>query len=133
MALFDNIKKLFQKKPSKVVDTTVFHIISLEEIKKKYEADDVNGAAKDLKMLLERYGKRKNRNHKFKGREFVDFVLGSKHKDLKNVGYTHWQNIGQIIEANHSKVYPYYKQKLKDAIDFYSKEIRDLNTITFVI
>ena len=132
MALLDKIKKMFQKKaPAK--EPLIYRVVSLLEIEKKYEADDFVGAAKDLKMLLDFYGKRKNKKHKFKGREFIDFILSSKHKDLKNAGFMHWQNVAQIIQSNHAKVYPYYKKKLRDALDFFSKEIHDLHVITMRI
>jgi len=129
MALLDKIKKMFQKK-DRVKENQTYRIVSLSEIEKKYEADDFVSAAKDLKTLLDFYGKRKNRNHKFKGREFIDFILSSKHKDLKNAGFMHWQDLAQIIQSNQAKVYPYYKKKLRDALDFFSKEIRDLNVIS---
>lgn len=133
MKFFDNVKKLFQKKPKKESEPLNYRVISLDEIRKKFDEDDINNAARDLKTLLDLYGKRINKKHRYKGREFIDFILGSKHKDLKNVGYLHWQNVVQIIEANRPKVYPYYKQKLKEAIDFFSKEIRDINNLSFTI
>jgi len=132
MALLEKIKNMFQKKAS-IQENSIQHTISLSEIQKKYDADDLINAAKDLKMLLDFYGKRKSRKHKFKGREFIDFILGSKHKELKNTGFMHWQNVTQIIQSNQTKAYPYNKKKLKDAIDFFSKEIRDLNIISVQI
>ncbi|MDD3477657.1 MAG: hypothetical protein PHP32_02165 [Candidatus Izemoplasmatales bacterium] len=133
MAFFDKIKQLFTGKAANADEASLYRTVSLEEIRKHYDADELNVAAKDLKLLLELYGKRKSKKHKFKGREFIDFILGSKHKDQKNAGFQHWQNIVQIIESNKTKAYPYYKEKMKDAIDFFSKEIRDINGISIEV
>ena len=102
-------------------------------MEKKYELEDLVGSAKDLKSLLEINGRRKKQNHRYKGREFISFILSNKHKDLKNKGYTHWQNINQIIQLNHTKVYPYHKGNLRNAMDFFEKEIKGIYAIDVVL
>lgn len=124
MAIIDKIKNLFKKDIKDNLD-----LISVDSIKSKFEHEDYMGAAKDLKILLEKYGRRKRKNHRYKGREFVYFILSNKHKDLKNVGYTHWENINQFIRLNQEKVYPYHKNNLQSAIDFFLKEIKGLYEI----
>lgn len=61
------------------------------------------------------------------------FVLSNKHKNLKNVGHTHWVNINKIIQSRKQAVYPYHKQNLRNAIDFFKKEIKSLNTLKVYI
>jgi len=128
MALLDTIKGWFSKKPK---DTSKKEIderrVSVSTMEHKFEEDDLVGAAKDLKTLLETYGKGKKKNHRYKGREFIYFILSNKHKDLKNTGYLHWKNVVQIISLNHDKVYPYHKNNLRNAIDFFRTEIKSIN------
>lgn len=104
-------------------------VISVSSMEAKYDEEDYMGAAKELILLLEQYGRRKNKNHRNKGRDFAHFILGSKHKDLKNIGYTHWQNLNKFIELNQVKVYPYHKTNLRNAMDFFKKQIKGLNEI----
>lgn len=134
MTFFEKLKGLFQSKEPKAKKTTEKASEKTERItvitmEKKYEEDDLVGAAKDLKALLEYYGTRKKKNHRYKGREFIHFLLSNKHKDLKNIGYEHWQNINRIIQQNQDKVYPYHKNNLRKAMDFYESEIRDLKNM----
>jgi hypothetical protein len=130
MAFFDSIKNWFQKDPDKKKDVELEpNRVSIFTMETKYDSDDLVGAAKDLKVLLELYGASKKQNHRYKGREFIYFILSSKHKDLKTIGYTHWKNINQIITLNHKKAYPYHKINLRNAMDFFKKEIRSLNNI----
>lgn len=128
MALLDTIKGWFSKKPK---DTSKKEFderrVSVSTMEHKFEEDDLVGAAKDLKTLLETYGKGKKKNHRYKGREFIYFILSNKHKDLKNTGYLHWKNVVQIISLNHDKVYPYHKNNLRNAIDFFRTEIKSIN------
>ncbi|MDC7243698.1 MAG: hypothetical protein PQJ44_07160 [Sphaerochaetaceae bacterium] len=105
------------------------HRISVDNMEARFAQDDLVGAAKDLKQLLEFYGYSKKHNHRYKGRSFIHFILSNKHKNLKNIGYTHWQNINQIIILNHKKVYPYHKQNLREAMDFFKKEVKNINSI----
>ncbi len=130
MAFLDKIKeKLANKSPKPKKSYLDSDRISVYTMEEKYETDDLVGASKDLKRLLEEYGERKKKNHRYKGREFIHFILSNKHKDLKNTGYKHWQNINQIITANYDKVYPYHKENLKKAMDFFRKEIKSINTL----
>nr|HPJ23916.1 hypothetical protein [Bacillota bacterium] len=75
MTIFNKIKDLFKKDPtekkSKPIDLTRVSVFSME---KKFEAEDLVGAAKDLKLLLESYGRSKKKNHRYKGREFIFFI-----------------------------------------------------------
>lgn len=130
MALIDSIKKVFKKSESKEKKERVeIQRVSIASMEEKFEAEDLVGAAKDLKMLLEIFGDRKKQNHRYKGREFIYFILSNKHKELKNIGYKHWQNITQIIQLNQTKVYPYHKNNLRNAIDFFKKEIKGISEI----
>ena len=104
----------------------VLNYISIKSMETKFENDDLMGAAKDLKSLLEAYGKRKSKNHRYKGRVFISFILGNKHQDLKNTGYNHWENLTEYIRLNHSKVYPYHKKNIREAMTFFEKEIKGL-------
>ncbi len=132
MAFLNTIKEWFQKKNDKskelLEDTKR---VSVPIMEKRFEAEDLVGAAKDLRNLLEIYGRSKKKSHRYKGREFIYFILSNKHKDLKNIGYTHWQNINQIIQLNHKKVYPYHKNNLRKAMTFFETEIKGINAIDF--
>ena len=77
--------------------------VNVTLMEKKFEADDLVGSAIILKHLLEIFGEQKKQNHRLKGREFIQFILSSKHKDLKAIGYTHWENINKIIHLNKYK------------------------------
>jgi hypothetical protein len=130
MAFIDKIKGFFKKsgsKSSKAKETPNY--ISIMSMETKFENDDLIGAAKDLKSLLEAYGRRKRKNHRYKGREFIYFVLSNKHKDLKNIGYTHWQHLDQYIKLNTTKVYPYHKKNIRNAMSFFEKEVKGLSEI----
>jgi hypothetical protein len=107
-----------------------FNVTVMEQ---RFDADDIVGAAYVLRTLLEKYGQNKKKDHRYKGREFIHFILYSKHKDLKNLGYKHWQNINKVIHSNHKQVYPYHKENVRKAIDFFQREIKALNSIDFTI
>lgn len=128
MALLDTIKGWFSKGPKdgskKEIDERRVSVSTMEH---KFEEDDLVGAAKDLKTLLETYGEGKKKNHRNKGREFIYFILSNKHKDLKSTGYLHWKNVMQIINLNQKKVYPYHKNNLRNAIDFFRTEVKSIN------
>jgi len=126
MSVIEKLKKLFKKSPEKKVD---YNQISLMSVEKKFEEEDYLGAAKDLKTILEYYGRRKRKNHRYKGREFIHFILSNKHKELKNVGYYHWQNLTEFDKLTHGKAYPYHQKNLRKAIDFFEKEIKSLANI----
>ena len=128
MSFFDKIKSIFTSGNTVENDENLVSIITMEE---KYKQDDLVGAARDLKMLLEEYGRRKRHNHRYKGRQFIHFILSNKHKNLKNAGYQHWQNIDKILFLNTDTVYPYHKKNLRKAMDFFEKEIRNLDNIIF--
>jgi len=125
--IFESFKNLFKGKEK--VSKEGVRIINVREMEKQYEADDLTGAASILIELLEIYGVRKKKNHRLKGREFIHFILSHKHKDLKNIGYTHWQNINKIVHLNHDKAYPYHKENLRSAMDFFRKEIKSINAL----
>ncbi len=130
MALFSKLKERSEAKKKKIKEEDLSSgRVSVYTMEAKFESEDLVGAARDLKSLLEIYGIRKKKNHRYKGREFIHFILSSKHKDLKSTGYKHWQNINQIIILNHKTVYPFHKQNLRDAMTFFEKEIKGLNTI----
>ncbi len=132
VSVLNKVKSWFTKSPSKQKEKRdPLYRVSIYSIEKKFEAEDLVGAARDLKGLLEYYGRRKKKNHRNKGREFIHFILSNKHKDLKSIGYKHWQNINSIIQNNYQKVYPYHKQNLREAMDFYEKEIRSLKTMYY--
>ena len=81
MAFLDTIKGWFAKKPKDQNNKdSDFYRVSVSTMEKKYEEEDLVGAAKDLKILLEKYGKGKKKNHRYKGREFIYFILSNKHK-----------------------------------------------------
>lgn len=128
MAIFSKNKDKSAKELNKNLEK-----VSVTSMEAKFEADDLVGASKDLKHLLEYYGRSKKHNHRYKGRSFIYFILSNKHKNLKNAGYIHWQNINQIIQLNHSKVYPYHKKNLRNAMDFYEKEVKSINNMNISI
>ncbi|MBI9010117.1 MAG: hypothetical protein JEZ05_08795 [Tenericutes bacterium] len=133
MAFLDKIKnwvKNITERTPKVEDPSR---VTVDIMEAKFEKDDLVGAAKDLKNLLEAYGFRKKKNHRYKGRTFIHFILSNKHKDLKTTGYKHWQNLNQIIILNQTKVYPYHKQNLRKAMDFFEKEIRSITQIDILV
>lgn len=121
MALFSK-----NKKEEKLQDESIVSVYSME---KKFEDENLVEAAKDLKLLLEYYAHKKKKNHRYKGRNFIYFILSNKHKNLKNSGYVHWQNINSIIQLNHKKVYPYHQTNLRNAMDFFKKEVKSINTL----
>lgn len=128
--MLEKIKQIFAKKEKNLPSPeTLGNTLSVMAMESKYEADDLVGAAKDLKELLEYYGRRKKQNHRYKGRMFIHFLLSHKHKNLKNTGYIHWQNINQIIQLNQKKVYPYHKNNLRKAMDFFEKEVKGISEI----
>jgi len=128
------LRKLLMKTPKhKEESTEGLMRVNVTLMEKKYEADDLVGSAIILKHLLEIFGEQKKQNHRQKGREFIHFILSNKHKDLKTVGYTHWQNINKIIHLNQTKPYPYHKENLRKAIDFFKKELKGLNAIDMEI
>lgn len=132
MAIFSKLFSKNKEKASKEKHTD-FEKVSVLSMEAKFEADDLVGAAKDLKHLLEYYGRSKKHNHRYKGRSFIYFILSNKHKNLKNAGYIHWQNINQIIQLNHSKVYPYHKKNLRNAMDFFKKEVKNINSMNITV
>ena len=128
--IFDSFKKFFKEKTAvsyRLEDG--LHRVNVTIMEKHYEADDFVGSSIILKHLLEIYGTKKKMNHRLKGRVFVHFILSNKHKNLKTIGYTHWQNINKIIHLNHAKTYPYHKNNLRKAMDFYKKELKSINSI----
>lgn len=128
--IFDSIKNVFKGK-DKVERTPQegLHVINVRELERLYEADNLTAAAAMLIDLLEVYGNRKKKNNRLKGREFIHMILSHKHKDLKNVGYTNWLNLTKIAHLTHNKSYPYYKENLRNAIDFFRKEISSINQL----
>ncbi len=102
--------------------------VSIEMVEARWEADDLVESAKDLKELIEYYGTRKKKNHRYKGRVFIEFILSNKHKNLKNTGYMHWEHINEIIQKNQTKVYPYNKENLRKAVDFFKSEVKSINS-----
>ena len=134
MSIFDKLKQRAENKKDErknlALESAICSVISMEA---KYDNDDLVGAAKDLKHLLEYYGTRKKQNHRYKGRAFIHFVLSNKHKDLKNTGYMHWENINRIIQLNQTKVYPYNKENLKKAIDFFKQEVKSINSYSIKV
>ena len=130
MAFTSKIKEWFKKKTTRTVDINEeSHRVSVSIMEKRFEVEDLVGTAKDLKNLLEIYGRSKKKTHRYKGREFIYFILSNKHKDLKNIGYKHWQNLNQIIQLNHTKVYPYHKKNLRNTMSFFEKEIKGISAI----
>ena len=103
--------------------------VSYSIIENTFEKGEFLESAVMLSALLEFYGEKKKKDHRYKGREFIHFILSAKHKDLKNVGYTHWVNIGKIIHSSKKAVYPYHQENLKHALEFFKKEIKSLNNI----
>ncbi|NLZ61562.1 MAG: hypothetical protein GX904_02055 [Acholeplasmataceae bacterium] len=127
MCFSDKIKNIFKRKPQTTEESDKQpDNLSVKSMEMKYENGDFIGAAKDLKNLLEEYGRRKMKNHRYKGRNFIYFLLSNKQKDLKNTGYLHWQNITDYLRLNQAKVYPYHKNNLRNAMDFFEKEVKGL-------
>jgi|AntAceMinimDraft_18_1070375.scaffolds.fasta_scaffold03411_7 hypothetical protein len=134
MTLIDTIKGWGKKgSPKTKKNTEEFQKVTVDTMEELFEKEDLVGAAKDLKMLLEYYGRGKKKNHRYKGREFMFFILSNKHKELKNTGYKHWQNVNQIIQLNQQKVYPFNKKNLREAMDFFEKEIRGISAIKITL
>lgn len=130
MAFWSKFKELFKKSKTKPDHAReVANYISVISMEHKFANDDLVGAARDLKSLLEVYGRRKRKNHRYKGRVFIYFLLSNKHKDLKNTGYTHWENLLDFIKSTQTKVYPYHKNNLRNAMTFFEKEIRGISEI----
>lgn len=103
--------------------------VSMYQIEHAYEKGEFLDAAEMLHILLEYYGEHKKKNHRYKGREFIHFILKTKHKDLKTIGYNHWVNLNKITHSSKKVIYPYHKQNLLNAIEFFKKEIKSLNNI----
>jgi hypothetical protein len=130
MGFIEKVKNFTKSIFTKSIDTEeIYNYISVPSMEAKYDEGDYMQAAKDLKLLLERYGKLKKKNHRRRGREFIHFILSNKHKDLKNAGYTHWENVEKFIKLNQIKVYEYHKKNLRNAMDFFEKEVKSLNEI----
>lgn len=127
--MFESFKGIFKGKPVTINDEEGIQRINVKVMEKLYEQDELTECAIMLKQLLEIYGNLKKKNHREKGREFVHFILSRKHKDLKNIGYTHWQNINKIIHLNQPGAYPYHKKNLRNAMDFYVKELKGIKVI----
>lgn len=104
-------------------------LVSYSVIESAFEKGEFLESALMLNTLLEFYGEKKKKDHRYKGREFIHFILSAKHKDLKNIGYTHWVNIGKIIHSSKKSVYPYHQENLKNAIEFFKKEIKSLSNL----
>jgi hypothetical protein len=128
--LFDKIKKSVKK--DTILDPhsdDELKRISVPSMEQRYQAGDIVGAALVLRTLLEAYGQGKKKNHRLKGREFIHFILSNKHKELKNLGYTHWKNINKVIHLNHTTTYPYHQENVRKAMDFFVKEIKGIRSI----
>ena len=129
MKLVERVKSFFERNKEEKEKVNYISLVSMEE---KFQKEDYMGAANELKTLLEKYGRRKSKNHRYKGREFIYFILSNKHKDLKNTGYTHWENINDFIKLNQTKVYPYHVTNLRNAMDFFEKEVKSLRDIKII-
>ncbi|QMS85337.1 hypothetical protein [Candidatus Xianfuyuplasma coldseepsis] len=123
------LRQVFGARDFNKENDQLLHTISVQAMDARYEFGDMIGAANVLRMLLEMYGERKKQNHRQKGRKFIEFILSSKHQDLKNVGYKHWQNINKLIHLNQPKVYPYHQKNLEQAIAFFKKEVKGIHQI----
>ncbi|MDC0558957.1 hypothetical protein OAO42_00945, partial [Candidatus Izimaplasma bacterium] len=78
---FDSLKSIFKRKQSESDQLDEgLHRVNVSLMEKHYKADDLVGCAIILKHILEIYGEQKKKNHRLKGREFVHFILSSKHK-----------------------------------------------------
>ena len=129
-----SVKKVLGSKKEEKNDVEKdVRIVSVSSMEHSYKAGDLADAALILRSLLEEYGERKKKNHRTKGREFIYFILSHKHKDLKSAGYSHWQHINKIIGIRHDKVYPYHQQNLRNAMDFFKKEIKGINSLEIEI
>ena len=132
--IFDSFKNVFKGKPKHKEKAQEGKLrVNVTLMEKRYEEDDLVGSAIVLKHLLEIFGTQKKQNHRLKGREFIHFILSNKHKDLKTTGYTHWQNINKIIHLNQTKPYPYHKENLLKAIEFFKKELKGIKVIDMEI
>lgn len=132
--VFDSFKKVFNGKPKHKVEAAEGTLrVNVTAMEKCYEEEDLVGCSVILKHLLEIYGEQKKQNNRLKGREFISFILSNKHKDLKAIGYTHWQHMNKIIHLNQSKPYPYHKQNLRKAMDFFEKELKGIHVIDMEI
>jgi len=130
----NSLKKMFKRSPVHKEETTEGTLrVNVRMMEKCFKEDDLVGCSIILKHLLEIYGTQKKKNHRLKGREFVHFILSSKHKDLKNLGYSYWQKINNIIYLNQSETYPYHKQNLRKAMDFFKKELKSIGAINMEI
>lgn len=130
--LKDRLKKIFGTRDYTKENEQLLHTISVGAMDARFQMGDLIGAANVLRNLLELYGERKKKNHRQKGRKFIEFILSSKHQDLKNTGYKHWQNINKIIHLNQPKIYPYHQKNLESAIAFFKKEIKGIHQINVV-
>jgi len=133
MSLFSKLKN--QKSEETIENKEVDNVqrVSMSIIEQAYDSEKFVDAAIMLKVLIEYYGEHKKNNHRYKGREFMFFIMSNKHKDLKNVGYSHWVNLGKLIQSKNKAVYPYHKQNLRNAIDFFKKEIKSLSNMKTII
>ncbi len=128
--IFESFKKVFKGSQVHKEEATEGKLrVNVALMENRFKAEELVSCAVSLKHLLEIYGIQKKRNHRLKGREFVHFILSSKHKDLKNIGYIHWQNINKVIHLNQSKAYPYHKKNLRKAMDFFKKELKGISAI----
>ncbi len=128
--IFSSLKQMFKVNPDRneEIEEGTLHV-NVSIMEKKYDADELVEASIILRHLLEIYGTQKKKNNRLKGREFIHFILSSKHKDLKNDGYSHWQNINKIIHLNQANPYPYHKDNLRKAMNFYEKELKGIKVI----
>lgn len=132
--IFDSFKNIFKGKDKEEKELNENELrVNVSIMEKKYDDDELVEASIILKHLLEIYGTKKKKNHRLKGREFIHFILSSKHKNLKTEGYTHWEHINKIIHLNQKTIYPYHKQNLREAIDFYKKEIKGIKVIDTIV
>ena len=123
-------KKMFKGNPSKKEQSASGLLrVNVRLMEKRFEENDLVSCSITLKHILEIYGTQKKKNHRLKGREFVHFILSNKHKELKNLGYSHWKKMNKIIHLNQSKPYPYHKQNLRKAMDFFEKELKGINAV----
>lgn len=132
--IFDSFKNLFKGKTAKEVPSAENYVeVNVTAMEEKYQEDDLVGAASMLIHILEKYGEKKSKNHRLKGRAFIHLILSRKHKDLKNIGYNHWENLNKMMRLNQSKPYPYHKKNLRKAMDFYLKEVKGIQIINTVM
>ncbi len=127
------LKKIFNKDLKNKDSVKKVKSSNVREMRKCFNNDEIAKSAIILKNLLEVYGMKKKKNHHYKGREFIFFILSNKHKDLKTTGYTHWKNVNKIIQKSQNQSYPYHKKNLENAINFYTKEIKSINSLNVYI